>query len=374
MALDLKPLTDDVIEQMGWSSHDLWLVKHQGELYGPFEVESLKHYATENEEMFEAAYATRMDVNKWQPFFSYSEFHPIAEHAHPEGKPEEVYWILNLGQKAGPFSRREIDKKMELDLLSCADLVSLDNGEKWQKFYQLDAFNSHSGSSDELPMAPLESSFQRAREEINEWMDAHEVTGSHAGLAGLAFIAQSKEKLKPNLDEMDLKSLGETEVSRSLKWAIPSAVAGVAVLAVVGNFIFSPSMEIDEVAEVKEKTQVILPKKEKEIVAKPTPVERPFNRPRVREPASYAPVERSELTRPTHSDAYPSHVVETHYNEPDPMIDPVSESDVLPPPDQTTEHSLVSNQNMNGETLDQAMGGSDNPMPEQPVIEEASDF
>lgn len=378
MALDLKPLTEEVIQQLGLGDHDLWLVKHDDEIFGPFEVESLKHYATENEPLFEKAVATRMDANNWQPFFSYDVFHLIAENAHPERRAEE-FWILHLGQKAGPYSRRDIDKKMELGLLTLADMVSLDNGETWKKFYQLDAFNSHTGNPDELPMAPLESSFQRAKEVVNEWVDTHEVTGSHSGLAGLVFIAQHKDKSSLNLDEMDLKSLSETEVSRSLKWAVPSAVAGFALLAAVGNYLLSPSNSMDEVADVKDakvKPEVIMPK------VSGTQQTPSLHRPRLREPSSFNPP-RSNLTRPTihHADnSYPSQV-ETHRYEPDPMIDPV-EAEVLPPPDQTTEHSLVSNQapqtlphEGTGESLDQAMGGAvENPMPEQPVIEEAADF
>lgn len=370
MAFDLKPLSNEVIHKMGYTPHDLWVVRIDSdseEVFGPFEVESLKHYATENEALLQNALASRMDTNDWQPFFTHAHFQPIAEHSHAEAEAIEKFWILNLGQKAGPLSRRDIDKKIELGILAMTDLVSIDDGHTWIKFFSLAAFKTEGGGVDSLPMAPLESSFQRAKEELHDYMDNQERTGSHAGLAALTYLGQNKGKLALNLEEMDLKSLSETEVSRSLKWAIPAAIAGVGVFVMVGNFILSPSTDMADIGN--EKSETIMPK-----TAYKSPSQ---NQPSRRRPASYQPMQhnqRSALTHapPMNENDYPTHV-ETHYNEPDPMSD--AQADHNPPPE-PQEHSLVSN-GMPGsvETLDSVMGTGEPEMPpEAPVIEEASDF
>ena len=369
MALYLKPLTDEVIETMGFTSSDLWLVKIGDEVFGPFESASLHDYAAENSHEFINAFATMEEPHDWQPFFSIEQFH-LKKPVEEEVVVEERYWILNQGQKAGPFPRITIDKKLEMGILTLNDMVSVDEGHTWNKFYHVETFNPEgaAGGVEALPMAPLESSFARAKEELQEKMDAQERTGSHAGLASLVYLGQSKDRPTLKLEEIDLKSLEETEVSRSLKWAIPSAVAGVGVLVALGNFILAPSSS-NEVAEVQEKSEVIMPPPQST-----ASVPAPFNRPR-RNPASYMPqpMHRSGLTNvpPVHYNEYQgnSHI-ERHENEPDPMIDP-AEAEPTP-----QEHSLVQNQGGAGESLDNVMsGGTDiEPQPEAPVIEEAGDF
>jgi hypothetical protein len=370
MALFLKPLTDEVIETMGFTSSDLWLVKIGDEVFGPFETASLHDYAAENSHEFINAHATMEEPHNWQPFFSIEQFHLKKPEPEAEVIVEERYWVLNQGQKAGPFPRMTIDKKLEMGTLSLNDVVSVDDGHTWNKFYQVETFNPEgaAGGVEALPMAPLESAFARAKEDLQEKMDAQERTGSHAGLASLVYLGQSKDRPTLKLDEIDLKSLEETEVTRSLKWAIPSAVAGVGVLVALGNFIMSPSTSND-VAEVQEKSEVIMPSAQST-----ASVPAQFNRSK-RNPASYMPqpMQRSGLTNvpPVHYNEYQgnSHI-ERHENDPDPMIEPASEGEPTP-----QEHSLVQNQG-GGESLDGVMsGGTDvEPQPEAPVIEEAGDF
>ena len=141
MAFDLKPLTKEIIHKMNYGPHTLWIVKLDDEVFGPFEIESLKDYAAENEHQFETALASRMDTNDWQPFFSYAHFLSIADHLQAERQGLEKYWILNQGQKAGPLSRLDIEKKFELGILSMTDLVSVDDGHTWLKFFSNAVFN-----------------------------------------------------------------------------------------------------------------------------------------------------------------------------------------------------------------------------------------
>lgn len=370
MAIFLKPLTDEVIESMGFTSSDLWLVKIGDEVFGPFETASLHDYAAENYHEFVQAEASMEEPQEWKPFFNHPQFH-MKMPEPTEVVVEERYWLLNQGQKTGPFPRMAIDKKLEMGILSLNDMVSVDEGHTWNKFYHVEIFNPEGsgGGVDALPMPPLESAFARAKEELHERMDAHERTGSHAGLASLVYLGNKSDKPTLNLDEIDLKSLQETEVSRSLKWAIPSAVAGVGVLVALGNFILTPGTQ--EVVEVQEKSEVIMPPLPRSTASVPTPT----NRPR-RNPASYMPqpLQRSGLTNipPVHYNEYQNSHVERHEPEPDPMIDPASEAEIQPVPQ---EHSLVQNQG-GGESLDGVMSGGQDiePQPEAPVIEEAGDF
>ena len=363
MSFDLKPLSNEVIHKMNYAPHDLWIVKISDELFGPFEVESLKHYAMENESELDEAQASRMDTNNWQPFFSHAHFQPVLDHAHSEPHTIEKFWLIHLGQKAGPVTRRDIEKKMELGILTGADIISTDDGHSWHKIFTMDSFSAHDTEASSPPMAPLESSFARAKEELNEWMENQDRSGQEADLAALTYLGQRKENVSLKLEEMDLKSLAETEVSRSLKWAIPAAVAGVGIFVMMGNYMLSSSIDTASVSE--EKSEIILPRSNTHRGM------RENSQNQQRQPSSYQPIQRSGLTaQPAYQNEYPTHV-ETHYNEPDPVMEQGPEAENQP--DQ--ENSLVSNNVPGNETLDQAMGGdAPEAPPEQPVIEETSDF
>jgi hypothetical protein len=370
--LDLKSLTKEVIQKMGYTPHDLWLVKLDDEIFGPFEVESLKHYAHENEKMFLKAYSSRMDHNNWQPFFSHALFQPLA----PQENPESMrYWILNQGQKAGPFNKPELDKKIELGTLTLVDLISCDDGYSWKKLFQAPEFHFNDHTADNLPMSPLEASFQRAKLEVAEKLESRDELPPSEGVAGLAFMTK-KESISLNLEDIDLKSLEQPQISPSLKWAIPSAAAGFGLIAFLGYQIMSgPHHEevvINEapIPSVKRTRSAVVPAGAYK--RRPSPNNVPAGSYQDRQPASY---DRSPLTQPApRENYYPSHV-QTH-NEADNFHDPAM--DPIDPPPAPEEHSLVNNVHHDGQTLDQSMNEAANgevvmPPPE-PVIEEATDF
>jgi len=374
MSIDLKPLTNEIIHKMGYSTHDLWVVKFKEEVFGPFEIDSLKHYATENETLFQDVLASRMDSNDWHAFYSYAQFTEIAEHAVSHQEQIEKFWILHNGQKLGPLSRFDIQKKLEMNILGFNELVSIDEGHSWQKFYEIKIFQELLKNADSLPVSPSEQDFTYAREEISELIGQSSTTETLNGVAALAYLGSKNEGPQLNLEEIDIKLLNQTEVSRSLKWAIPSMVAGLVVAVGLFSFIASKSGDIDGLALTENTKEV------KE--ANTSPSNRPeTQRPSRRQPASYKPMDaqhRSGLTQapPIHHEPFQSHNEPQAY-EPEPPMDQPMESEPEPVQDPATEHSLVNSTPgpESGESLDQAMNMTEPaPQPETPQVEEAGDF
>ncbi len=373
--LDLKSLTKEVIQKMGYTPHDLWLVKLDDEVFGPFEVESLKHYAHENEKLFLKAYSTRMDHNDWRPFFSHAHFQPLTLQENPESMR---YWVLNLGQKAGPFNKNEMDKKIELGTLNMLGLVSSDDGVSWKKLFQAPEFHFNDLTADSLPIAPLESSFQRAKLEVAEKIESREELHPLEGVAALAFMTK-KETLSLNLEDIDIKSLERPQISPSLKWAIPIAVAGLGLISFLGMQLMSgPTQDEvmiseDSIPVKRERSGGAIPPGAKK---KPfSPYDAPVDSYQDRRPANY---DRSALTQPAPPDNYSARV-HGHLESND-IYDPAMHQQDPPPAPE--EHSLVQNNiqdgGQEGQTLDQAMSeaasGEVAPPPPEPVIEEATDF
>lgn len=373
--LDLKPLTKETIHKLGFNNHDLWLVKIHMEVFGPFESQSLKEYASQNETLFDEALAGRMDTGEFQPFWSFAVFGRRSPQVLKQESHQGPFWLLLLGQKQGPYSFHDIDKKIEMGLVALTEHISTDDGNTWKKVYEIEEFDRRTHSANELPEAPFDSSFQKAKLSLMERMDRPHVS-TQDELANMAHHSHVQGKvLTLKLDELTLQNLKNTEVSSAFRWALPGAAVFIFTLVTTGYFILTPG-EIPMTAEepLPEKTREVasLPNPSKQLpparaeVPRPSmPERRPASvRPYTQETNAFNQDSRYPTEMETHSD-YPA-------EEPErlPVDDPMSDM-VMDAPEK--EHSLVSQpQQQDDHSLDAAMNGVVQPV--EPVIEEASDF
>lgn len=365
---DLKPLSQETIEEFGFNNHDLWMVKIDEETYGPFESLSLKHYANENQKLFDHASATRLDQEDYQPFWTIVNFQRrTPEMVNSKEQHLGPFWTLDNGQKHGPHSYNDIDKKIEMGLLVMTDHLSADNGETWKKIYEYSGFDRRAHTPNELPEAPNETAFQKAKLVLAEKLEKPHTT-SQEQLAELAHHGQREAKvLTLKLEEMTIQNLKNTEVSESLKWAVPGAAAAFVLFLASGYLIFNPSSSgTDAELALEESSSPNAPRAPHGEV----PVQRPSVQLSHRSPASVQPYNPPPM--PSVS-SYPTRV-ETHMRDSadeTPMEPQEMPEQQEPPPQQ--EHSLVGNENQpQDQSLDAAMNGT--AQPTEPVVEEASDF
>jgi hypothetical protein len=394
--VELKPLSEEAIQEMGYSSQDLWMIKLDDEILGPYEEESLKHYSHENEKMFLRAYATHREMSDWKPFFSHPQFKSLAQVENPS---EVKFWILQQGQKVGPFSYEEIQKKIELGSLLMVDLISHDEGESWKKIFQTHEFQITEHEGLPLPSPPLEASFQRSRQEIVEKYYGEHHDTPLEGVGGLAFIT-TKDKLILKLEDVDMKSLEHPSIGLPELWGWPKLMASVGALALVGYFLlfrpYSQDLLVDEDPIPQEQGQSLAetsgsfdsteakpfmaPQNSQRITSPTTPFQSPTSKSRARAPSSFngsnlpGPSRRQETFAPTRIETHQHMPQEESYTEA-----PEARADDTPEREAPQEHSLLSQSPEEGETLDNVMGmGQENsaPQPEAavPVVEEVSDF
>lgn len=375
--IDLQNLSEETIQEMGYNNHDLWMVKLNSVVYGPYEAESLKHYVSENESLFEKAEASRADETEWKPFWAHTNFQrrkPQVLHAEAH---QGEFWLMDFGLKVGPFSFRDIDKKIEMGLLVMTDHISTDGGHHWHKIFEIEGFDRRSHSPDDLPVAPYESSFQKAKIELVEKLESHH-SNTIEELSELTWEAKQTAKvIQFKLEEMTLRSEKQTEVSEYLqKWALPTAVAFVLTLATSGYMMMTE--EAPETVANQE-TEKNVPFYKRTAKAQP---KAQIPSPSMRKPASvgYSNPAPQETFRDTGS-RYPTHV-ETHRDLPEPYeADPYGHTEA----DRAQEevHSLLGNQNQGAiqhpedYSLDAAMNGEPQgmePVVDQPVIDESNDF
>lgn len=358
-AIDLKSLTDETITQMGYESHDLWLVKIGSIVFGPYETESLKHYVLDNEHLFDEALASRMDVPSMKPFWTHAVFQRRQPQVVNHVPHQDHFWLMESGTKTGPFKFEDIDKKIVTGLVDMSDHISLDDGQTWKKIFEIHGLDRRTHGPKELPNAPFDSVFEKAKLALIEKMDQPHVNLSNE-IASIAHLGHQQAKvIQFKLEEMTIKVEKRTEVSHGVKWMMPTAVAVVLTLVTSGYFLFSSSPEQVSNVQENEPTKVVSINRKN-----PRPYGQMPNLPR-RSPGS-----TSYSQPPSYNTSrYPTHM-ETHeeYRE-QPQESPVFENDQQLPQE---EHSLVVQDNPDG-SVDAAMNGIDQPV-ETPVIEEASDF
>jgi hypothetical protein len=385
-SIDLKPVSDETIEEMGYSTQDLWFVKHEATIYGPFETLSLKHYAAENSALFIDAFACISDSQTWTPFFEIEGFEPPQKvnYDHSEGP----FWVLVDGQKSAPLSKHDLQKKIEMNIIAKTDLYSADEGHTWHKIYEIPEFD-HRHEPDQLPAAPGEKSFQKAKLELVDKIEHSHGQSQQDGLASLAHLGQKKNEktVVLKLDEITINAVQETDVSRSLKWEIPAMFGCVLTMGLTGWYIFSPKSDAplaevsEEIVESDQKPEIIMPR----IQYQPRVVEEQNVQQEmpIRRPASVAPMrghERSALTR-TRSmpqSEFPTHM-ETHGDPQDRDVDPrdVDQSPQRAPREEPANLVQQGFPNNDDGSLDMEMNrepANHDPAIDPPVLEEATDF
>jgi hypothetical protein len=375
---DLKPLTDVAIAELALDANELWNLKIGDQQFGPFETLSLRHYALENKSDFDGAFATRLHEDNWKYFQNIAEFHDIFVVPEiPEEEKGEWYWVLELGKLSQALSFEDMEKKIELGLLSLTDAVSTDEGKTWNKIFHMDVFAHKLHTSKELPQCPLDSQFQLAKIKVLEKIEerARAQASNQENMSGLAFLGQKSTQIVVlKIDEIKLEALQETEISSSMKWAIPSIAMGMIALVMSGYFFFGGPT--DEALLITENDFQL----KRSISGTAANYDDGKRKNSNRRPSSVKPFrsQRSDLTRNSFQEtSYPTHI-ETHQevDERDPQHEPAFDEQPAAP---QTEESLVQNtqpQNPD-QSLDAAMNEVAQPEQqplEQPQVEEVSDF
>lgn len=228
---DLKPLTPELIAELEIDAHSLWQVSLGDHVFGPFETLSLKHYARENNQLLTSAQIAQWETDEWAPFFSVSEF--AVEEQEPQSQ-QVSFWILENGQKSAPQSSEEVIQKIKTGKYNLHHEVSGDDGYTWKKLLHSTEFHDQFVSSSKLPVSPKVDSFQEERTNL-----PHEKEKIASDIIpDLAYVAQIKEKpTSLKLDELTFNKNNEVSVTKSFRWALPTAASAVVVFFIATSLV-----------------------------------------------------------------------------------------------------------------------------------------
>ncbi|MFL5786253.1 MAG: hypothetical protein ACJ76H_16660, partial [Bacteriovoracaceae bacterium] len=243
---DLKPLSAKTISELKLKTDQLWEIKIDENIYGPFETLQLKHYSKENRSIMLRAYVSLMSVDSWRPFLEVREF-------FDDVKSDGPFWTLCQGQKSSPLSKAEVAKRIELGTITRHDEISEDEGRHWHRIANHPEFEAHFTTGSSLPEVPNESSFTRSKQKVLEQLENKgQLIDNIASLTHVSMVTKEKTKTV-NIDNIKLPvekssssgSFWENHKSHFL-WASP-----VVLVFVYFTFLKSPSTSND-VAELRE--------------------------------------------------------------------------------------------------------------------------
>ena len=374
---DLKPLAAETIKDLKIKSDQLWEIKIDENIYGPFETHQLRHYSKENKQNFTRAFVSQMSVDNWRPFFEVREFIHEADYDGP-------YWILMDGRKSSPLSAEEIAKRVELGTIKRNNEISEDDGRHWHRISAHPVFEGLFTTGNTLPRLPQESSFQKSKQKVLEQLESKaNWTEEKESIASLTHVSLARKEKTRTVQVENIKLTPEKPEQESFwesyrthfYWAAP--VIAIAVYFTIGTPKTKTELTTVEPEEKSQTTGKTRSPKSKDR----------WSRSPANDGSDYNDNRSAVTQTPPGDDNYPT-VIETHqddqnYPDPDKEADQVAE--IQDQEDKSEEHSLVQQQRPNrdpaqdgGESLDATMNNEPqeqpNPAVDQPVVEEVSDF
>ncbi|MGZ3790225.1 MAG: hypothetical protein ACXVLQ_16960 [Bacteriovorax sp.] len=147
-------------------------IKDSVETLGFISLYDLKAYVFEHEEEARDYFLRNIDQDEWKNIYE----HPFFQRRRPQlvstenlrDDDDSEFFILQKGQKNGPFEKYELMEMVERKEILLSDMVSFNAGHTWIKLYQVDGFDRRNlKESSQLPGMPSSEFLQRPSETVN---------------------------------------------------------------------------------------------------------------------------------------------------------------------------------------------------------------
>ena len=204
-------------------------IKYQESTLGFISLYDLKAYVFEHEEEAKNYFVRNIDSDDWKNIYE----HPFFQRRKPQLISTEnlkdaddlEFFILQKGQKNGPYEKHELMEKIENKEILLTDMASFNGGHTWMKLFQIDGFDRRSlKESDQLPGMPSADFLQRPIDEVHSLGETTEAISSLAFLGNLKrgkAIERDREMFYQ--DEMTKKATS----SSIYKWLLVGSVIGI---------------------------------------------------------------------------------------------------------------------------------------------------
>lgn len=233
-------------------------IKDSEHSLGFISLYDLKAYVFEHEEEAKNYFVKAIDSDDWKNIYE----HPFFQRRKPQLVSIETlkeiddiqFYILQKGQKAGPFEKDQLLEMVENREILLTDTVSINGGHVWMKLFQVDGFDRRElRDSDQLPGMPDAEFLNRPSDAVN---NIGETTDAITSLAFLGNLKKGKtiERAREVSYQDEMSKKGNT--SSIYKWLLVVSVLGIAYFLfniksqLTSPFSSAPSTGVGEQAEM----------------------------------------------------------------------------------------------------------------------------
>lgn len=233
-------------------------IKDSEHSLGFISLYDLKAYVFEHEEEAKNYSVKAIDSDEWKNIYE----HPFFQRRKPQLVSIETlkevddiqFYILQKGQKAGPYEKDQLLEMVENREILLTDTVSINGGHVWMKLFQVDGFDRRElRDSDQLPGMPDAEFLNRPSDAVN---NIGETTDAITSLAFLGNLKKGKtiERAREVSYQDEMSKNGNT--SSIYKWLLVVSVLGIAYFLfniksqLTSPFSSAPSTGVGEQAEM----------------------------------------------------------------------------------------------------------------------------
>jgi hypothetical protein len=188
-------------------------IKDADKSLGFISLYDLKAYVYEHDIEAQNYWVKNIDNNEWKNIYD----HPFFQRRKPQLVSTDTlknvddleFYILQKGQKTGPFEKYELMDKVEKKEILLSDMVSFNAGYTWIKLFQVDGFDRRSlKDNDQLPGMPTNEFLNRPSDSISSSGDSTDA------ITSLAFLGNQK---KGKTIERDREMIFKDEMEKGVR-------------------------------------------------------------------------------------------------------------------------------------------------------------
>jgi hypothetical protein len=228
-------LTDDDLVSGDFPADEIFQLKVDDVIHGFFWQYDLKDYVQQDTSFEDNTFIQKYGETGWVNLFD----HPFFQRRKPQlvNKIEtpahaQEYYILEQGQKMGPFTIEEVKEQVHNKKAILTDMISLDDGHSWGKIYDLVEFDRRNEEKSFLPHTPEQEVLSDSGSEVKSKINKKRSDATEF-IAGLAYIGKSSsatfEDEESDQDSSQSKKLNTKQIL--------GAVAVVIIIAAVSMLI-----------------------------------------------------------------------------------------------------------------------------------------
>ncbi|MDD0852727.1 hypothetical protein HBN50_06445 [Halobacteriovorax sp. GB3] len=234
--LDSLVLTHEQIEAQDLPKENIFEIKINDSIYGPFLGKELKdHLESDTLDLSDITLRT-YGQEDWSDLVS----HPYFQRRRPQVLTDkdssiQEFYLLIEGQKQGPFHEDKINELLQEKALVHTDLVSED-GQEWTKIHHYKQFDRRKLTNKSLPDAThLAEGLVESVDQNKILKMAREKTQSEEALAGLAWAHHPEDRVHMNAGPVIVEDehSQSSETKSKLPWVILLVLSLVGILTLV---------------------------------------------------------------------------------------------------------------------------------------------